>query len=124
MAGFGLPTALKTSGLDGTPFHDHATTTTIPGSAKQIYSLTIPANTTRTFHVIYFSCTMRGKLSVKQDGATIATARTAPGKPDINFPFFPGKAFSASQQLTVEFTARANSPVVDCEITIMATDKT
>lgn len=123
MAGFGLPTALKTSGLDGTPFYFLTTDTTDPGNAKQILSFTVPASTTRTLHQVLFSCTMRGKLVVKADGVTIAVARTAPGKPDINFPFFPGRPIAALQVVTVEFTARATSPIVDCETQVMATDK-
>lgn len=120
--GFGLPTAFKTSGLDGTPFHLHTSTTTDPGNPKQVLSFTVPVGTTRTLHTIYLSCTMRGKMVVKSDGVIIGIGRTAPGKPDINFPFFPGKAINALQEVTVEFTARSNSPIVDCDTQIMATD--
>jgi hypothetical protein len=122
MSGFGFPTALKTSGLSGTPFFANASVTTDPGNTKQVLSFTVPVGTTRTLHTMYFSCTMRGKVTIKADGLIIGIARTAPGKPDINFPWFPGRDLLALQELTVEFLARANSPIVDCDCFIMSTD--
>lgn len=123
MAGFGLPTSFKTSGLDGTPYHDSQSTTTSPGTAKLVYMDTVPASVSRSLHTIYFSCSIRGKMVVKLDGVIIGVGRSAPGKPDISFPYFPSKPLGSLQVLTVEFTARSGSPIVDCDTTIMATDQ-
>lgn len=123
MSGFGLPTAFKTSGLEGTPFHDLQSNTTNPGVSKEIYTNTVPSGVSRVLHTIYFSCSIRGKLVIKVDGAIIGVGRSAPGKPDIYLPFFPGKPINALQVLTLEFIARSNSPIVDCDTTVMATDK-
>jgi hypothetical protein len=124
MSAFGLPSALKTSGLDGIPVFNSATgIQTDPGNSKQILTFTVPAGKTRTLHTIYLSCTMRGKMIVKSDGVIIGIARTAPGKPDINFPFYPGRAIAENKDVTITFIARSNSPIVDCDVFTMSTDK-
>lgn len=120
--GFGFPTALKTAGVAGTPFFAEAATTTQPGTAKQIIAFTVPAATTRTLHTLRFSCRMSGKLQIKLDGVVIAVARTAPGKPDIQYTWFPGRPVGENVEVTAEFQARSTSPIVACEVQVMASD--
>ncbi len=120
--GFALPTSFKTSGVSGTPkFHENSVLTN-PGVSKQVLSFTIPVGKTAVLHTLLLSCTIRGKMIIKDDGVIIGIGRTAPGKPDINFPWFPGRSVNALSVVTVDFIARSNSPVVDCDVFVMTTE--
>lgn len=121
--GFGLPTSFKSSGLEGTPRFFENSVQTDPGNDKLVLSFTVPFGKILTLHTLLLSCDVAGKMKVKMDGVIIGTRRVQAGNPDLIIPWHPGRPISQLVEITVEFNARASTPIADCEAFFMTTEK-
>lgn len=124
MAGFGFPKSLQISGLSGDPIFFENSTVTDPGNVKLIMTVSVLTGVTINLQQLLASCSMSGKLVVKANGLPVLTGRTNPAEKNIFLSWFPGRPIVGPSTVTVEFTARPSSPIVDIEAFLMATQQT
>lgn len=69
---------------------------------------------------VNLSCFIEGKMTVLVNGDKVATARTAPAKPDAQVIYSPFLELVTGDEIEVKFKARPNSPVSEVESFINA----
>lgn len=124
MAGFAFPRALASAGISGDPIFFEGESDINPGNDVTLFTVTVGAGVEMNLHQILASCNMQGVLKVFINGSKKATRRTAPGKPDMNFSWFPGRPITEGDIVRVDFYALPNQPVVPVEAQLMATEET
>ncbi len=72
-----------------------------------IISYTVPAGKKLFIGSFLATCRTEMLAEIFIDGSKVGSCRTAPGRPEINFPFRPIRAVSAGLILEVKLTARA-----------------
>jgi hypothetical protein len=98
----------------GTPTPIFGETLTDPGEEVELVNRPTTEAMLRLVDV-NVSCHIEGKAIVKVNDTTVATARTAPGKPDAKIRFAPFYELALGDVLTVHFKARPNSPEAEVE---------
>jgi len=94
---------------------------TDPGNDVVILSYSV---TQTKFRIIKAStsCHIEGKMTVSVNGSSVATSRTAPGKPDAEVSWYPYLELVTGDSVEVKFKARPSSAISEVESFINASE--
>lgn len=118
-----MPTSVpRGQDFKGSPIHKEAQDLTTPGSEQTLLSYTIPVAKTHQLFQIIVSCRIESFWTLDIDGTVIASGRTGSANPKDVFPVFPGRDIATGTVVTLKLKSRSNSPIVDCEGYIHASE--
>ena len=124
MAGFGIPKAFASTGLQGVPIFFDGEALSVPGSLVTIFSIVIGAGVTLNLSQLNCSCQFEGVFIVEQNGDVIATTRARAGNMNPYFPWFPARPIPEGDTIIVKYQQRASSSAVLVQAYLMGAEQT
>lgn len=112
-----------TSGPAGDPVFNEVQTVTTPGVEQSLFSVVVPALTTRNLDTLRVSCTVPTVFNLYAGATIVATGRTGPGEPNANFVWSPSREVAAGVTLELKLLANiAGISATDVEAYLMSRD--
>jgi len=116
----GIPVLI--GGLTGSAVFESGSTVTEQSVAKTVATISGPVGKIKALQQVLLSCSGEGKMEIYHGITLIGTRRTAPGKPDATFKFWPAYPIGAGETVVVKFTALTD-PIVDVEAFLHSTEQ-
>jgi len=110
-----IPTYDVGGGAGGVPKYFDFSGLTDNTATKTLITTTVAVGKILNLAALHVSTRCSGKIEVTADGDVIATGRTAPGKPDINFVWALDRPVATGAVVNVDFTQFRPSIDVDIE---------
>jgi hypothetical protein len=124
MAGFGIPKAFASTGLEGAPIFFDGEILSIPGTPVTIFSIVIGAGVAINLSQLNCSCQFSGVFTVEKNAVVIATTRARAGRLDPFFSWLPARPVVEGDTIVVKYQQRAASPAVLVQAYLMGAQQT
>ena len=121
MAGEGFPKAFKFTGPVGIPVFRDIEEDTDPGNVKKVFEEDVPSGKTWTLWQFLASTNVSAIIKIYADSQLLGTRRTAPGKPDADFSWLPGRPIGGGVTIKVEVETRPTPAAAAFEGHLQAT---
>ena len=108
----------------GTPYSIEGKKDSDPGNIVEMFTFTVPPDTQRNLTNVKMVCRQEGFWELFEAGNIIGSGRTGAAQPDSVQEWHKPLPLSAGNVVKLQFTQRANSPIVSCEAYLVASDQT
>ena len=113
VAGSSITSATGSTGAS--TFHDVTGFTPTAGVEVDVISITVPGGETRRIVSLFATCRQSGVFRVKIDASIVGTARTGPGKANIELRWPVNRDVTAGQIYKVTFEQCPSRPTSDVD---------
>lgn len=106
----------------GTPYFKEASAPSTPNVEQDLIVVSVPAGKVRNLQQVVVACRMEGKFRILVGGELKGSGRTGAAEPNASFCWTPAMPVAAGVEIKVVFKQRNNSPPVDVEAYLQASD--